>query len=94
MNIENLEVALKWRAEMDITRANIKHIRFDLANNTLARLTGNSTITTLDLNLQQKSKIDLGEVKLENLSLHMSPLAKISATKENLIVLQKTSTLK
>ena len=86
---EDLKVDLERKAEIDFNTVNTKYIELNLSNYAKGKFSGNSLVNELDLNLQQKSTVDLGDIKIGNIHLEMSPSAKISTGKANLAHLAK-----
>lgn len=93
VNSSNLQISLAKKAELVLTKAQIHKIDATLSDNSQFKLIGNSQVDEINLHLQNQAKADLGEAKLGKISLQMSPSAKISATRENLMLLQKTGSL-
>lgn len=89
----HLQVNLEKKAELLISKTQIQSIDVTISDNSQLKLIGNSQVDDISLNLQNQAKADLGEAKLSKISLQMSSSAKISANKENLMLLQKTSSL-
>jgi len=89
----HLQISLEKKAELVLTKTQVQKIDATLSDNSQLKLIGNSRVDNINLDLQNQAKADLGEAKLGKISLQMSSSAKISATKDNLLLLQKTSSL-
>ncbi|MFD2520259.1 GIN domain-containing protein [Emticicia soli] len=89
----HLQISLEKKAELVLNKTQVQKIDATLSDNSQLKLIGNSRVDDISLDLQNQAKADLGEAKLGKISLQMSSSAKISATKENLVLLQKTNSL-
>lgn len=93
LNLENLQVNLKRIATVTISRTQIKDCAVNITDRSYLRFVKNSSVNNLEMNLQKHSTIELGLIKLNKASLQMSASAKITATKEQLLLLQKSGIL-
>lgn len=94
LNLENLQIDLKKIAVVTISRTKIKECTVNITDKSYVRFAQNSSVNNLDMNLQKYSGIELGVMKLNKASLQMSASAKITATKEHLLLLQKSDSFK
>lgn len=94
IKLEHLRVTLERNAAVTISRTQIKDFTVNITDKSYVKLGKNSVVDNLVINLQKQSAIELGEIKLNKVSLQMSASAKITASKENLLLLQKSGNLK
>ena len=93
LSLNHLQTALTRNAETTITNTQIKDLAVNITDASSVRIIRNSVIDNLDMNLQKQSEIELGEIRLNKVSMQMSTSAKITATKEQLLLLQKSGIL-
>jgi len=93
VSVGHLQISLEKKAELVLNKTQVQKIDATLNDNSQLKLIGNSRVDDISLDLQNQAKADLGEAKLGKISLQMSSSAKVSATKDNLLLLQKTSSL-
>jgi hypothetical protein len=93
LDIENLQIDLKKIATVTISNTKIKNCGVSATDRSFVRFIKNSSVINMDMNLQKYAGIELGVMKLIKASLQMSPSAKITATKEHLLLLQKSGSL-
>ncbi|MBA4853664.1 GIN domain-containing protein [Emticicia sp. BO119] len=93
LSLNQLHTSIERNAEITITNTEIKDLDVNTTDVAKVRLIKNCVVDRLDINLQKQSEIELGEVKLNKVSLKISPSAKINATKEHLLLLQKSGLL-
>ncbi|GAB3508548.1 hypothetical protein [Emticicia fontis] len=93
LTIDSLQVNLKKIAVVTISRTKIKECTINTTDKSFVRFAKNTSVGNLDMNLQKFSGIELGVMKLNKASLQMSSSARITATKEHLLLLQKSGGL-
>jgi hypothetical protein len=93
LTIESLQVDLKKIATVTISNSKIKNCAVNITDRSYVRFVKNAAVSNLDMNLQKYAGIELGVMKLNKASLQMSSSAKITATKEHLLLLQKSGSL-
>ncbi len=93
LDIDQLQMALEGNADLTIANTQIKDFTVKATDESKVKLLTNSAVDNLNINLQKQSEIELGDAKLNKVSLQMSSSAKIATTKENLLLLQKSSSL-
>ncbi|WP_337042003.1 hypothetical protein [Emticicia sp. 17c] len=93
LKLTDMQLNLEQRAMVSISQTQLSQIIAKLSGKAQLSINKNTAVNDLSLTLQQQSELNLGLVKLAKVSLQMSDSAKITATKANLFLLQKSVAL-